>query len=164
MAKSMWLSCCTAVKKKKVLDGNTLDLVQDSDFFQTYESSLPLSRISEFYNKEGCIAKMGYSEEIFSEYLPVLEDFSIKLVLQPQVGEKENSKFVNIPKDMFVEETVYVSIFDIGSDGNANPVLSAETMRDIYLEYGKDASGTIAVYVFSDETATNVIDEIMITY
>lgn len=148
----------------KVLDGNTLDLVQDSDFFQTYESSLPLSRISEFYNKEGCIAKMGYSEEIFSEYLPVLEDFSIKLVLQPQVGEKENSKFVNIPKDMFVEETVYVSIFDIGSDGNANPVLSAETMRDIYLEYGKDASGTIAVYVFSDETATNVIDEIMITY
>lgn len=107
---------------------------------------------------------MGYSEEIFSEYLPVLEDFSIKLVLQPQVREKENSKFVNIPKDMFVEETVYVSIFDIGSDGNANPVLSAETMRDIYLEYGKDASGTIAVYVFSDETATNVIDEIMITY
>ena len=114
--------------------------------------------------QEGYVAKIGYSEEKFNGYLPVLEDFSIKLMLQPQVGEMEGCKFVKLPKDMFVEETVYVSIFDIDAEGNANSVLSAEPMRDMYLEYEEDATGTLAIYVFADETCANVVDEIMIAY
>lgn len=114
--------------------------------------------------QEGYIAKIGYSEEKFNEYLPVLEDYAIKFILQPQVGETESGKFVKLPKDMFVEETVYVSIFDIDAEGNANPILSAEPMRDIYLEYGKEASGTIAIYVFGDETGAVVVDEITLEY
>lgn len=131
--------------------------VKDGDIFA-------LSQMNDFYEQEGCIAKIGYSEEEFSEYLPVLEDFSIKLTLQPQVGEKEGGKYVKLSKDMFVEEIVYASIFDIDTEGNATSILSAEPMRDIYLEYPRDSSGTIAIYVYANENAEAVVDEILITY
>ena len=163
-----------------MLDGESLDLAQrESDFvtvqendnlsmdeegFVAVESGLELREISSFYDQEGCVASIGYSEEVFSKYLPVLEDFSIELTLQPQVGVTESGKFVKLTKDMFVEETVYVSIFDIDTEGNAVSVLSAEPMRDLYLEYGAESTGTIAIYVFSDETGANVVDEITLEY
>lgn len=123
-----------------------------------------LSQINDFCKQEGCIAKIDYSEEEFSEYLPVLEDFSIKLVLQPKVGETETSKYVNLPKNMFAENTVYVSIFDVDTEGNATSILSVEPMRDLYLEYTKESSGTIAIYVYANESAEAVVDEIIFTY
>ena len=127
-------------------------------------STLDLSKASEFYQQEGCVAKIEYSEEEFSEFLPVLEDFAIKIELSPKVEETESGKLVVIPKDMFVDDVVYVSVIDIDVEGNTNNLLSAEPMRDIHLEYPKDKSGTIAVYVFADESAATVIDEIMIAY
>ena len=147
------------------LDGETIDLMLSDDVLENDGSRQDdFSKINEFFKQENCIAKMGYSKEEFNEYLPVLEDFSIELTLQPQVDVTETCKFVKLPKDMFVDERVYVSIFDIDMEGNAVPILSAEPMRDLYLEYGLDISGTIAIYVFSDETATEVVDEIMISY
>ena len=125
---------------------------------------MDLNQISEYYQQEGCIAKIEYSEEEFSEFLPVLEDFTIKLVKEPKVEILEDVTVVNLPKDMFAESTVYVSVIDIDEEGNAENLLSAEPMRDICLEYPREVSGTIVVYVFNDETAATVIDEIMIDY
>lgn len=132
----------------KVMDGETLDL----------------SAVSEYYREKDCIAKIEYSEEEFGSWLPVLEDFAITLKLEPKVGENENCKFINIPKDMFAENTVYVSVIDIDSQGNTNTLLGAEPMRDLYLKFEKDKTGTIAIYVFADETAEVIVDEIMISY
>ena len=140
-----------------VLDGETINLGQS-------ENVLKSDGIDSFYDQEGCVAKIGYSQEVFSEYLPVLEDFSIELTLQPQVGETEDGKFVKLPKDMFVEDIIYVSIFDIDDEGEAVSILSAEPMRDLYLEYEAESAGTITIYVFSDETGTSVLDEVMISY
>ena len=126
--------------------------------------TLMVSEISEYSHQEGCLTKIEYSEEEFSDFLPVLEDLSIKLELQPKVEKTDRYKKVSIPKDMFAEEKVYVSIFNIDSAGNTNDILSVEPMRDIYLEYGIEDTGTIAIYVFSDEAATMVVEEIMISY
>lgn len=126
--------------------------------------TLELSQMSDFYHREGCVAEIEYSEEEYSEFLPVLEDFSIQLKIEPKVYETEEYKCVEILKDMFVQESVYVSVMDIDSEGNVSNLLVAEPMKDLYLEYAKERTGTIAIYVFSDETAEHVIDEIMISY
>ena len=131
-----------------VLDGETLDL----------------SQVSEFYQQEGCTARIEYSKEEFSEFLPVLEDFAIELIKEPKIVEMDHVKYIDIPKDMFAESVIYVSIIDIDSEGNTENLLSAELMKDIHLEYPKDKSGTVAIYVYADENVETVIDEIMIAY
>lgn len=131
-----------------VKDGMTLDLAQNH----------------EFYQNSNCVALIGYSEEAFNKYFPILEDLTIKLVVEPKVWETEDRKYIELPKAMFAEEMVYVTVIDIGSEGNVNLLLSAEPMRDLYLELEREQTGTIAIYVFADETAEEVVDEIMLTY
>lgn len=127
--------------------------------------TLDLKEISEFYRQDGCVAKIEYSEEEYSKFLPVLEDFAVKLELVPEVGMTEEYKYVDIPVNMFAERYSCVSVFAIDSMGNTETILSAEPFaEDIHLEYAKEESGMIAVYVFTDETAGTVLKEITISY
>ena len=122
-------------------------------------------QLGDFYKQDGCVATILYSEEEYSHYLPVLEDFSIKMELTPQIGEKEDCKYVYMPKNMFYKTYDYVSVLVVDESGNTKSILSAEPfIEDIYLEFPKEESGTVAVYVFQDETAAHVTDEVILNY
>lgn len=122
-------------------------------------------KLGEFFQKDRCRGRYVYSEEEYSSYLPVLEDFSVKLEISPGVGENESCKYVDISKNMYYKTFDYVSVLIVDSNGNTESVLSAEPLdQDIHLEFPKEETGIVAIYVFSDETASEVLDEVVINY
>ena len=115
--------------------------------------------------EDGWQATVEYSEEDYSKYLPVLEDYAIKLERVPGAGETESSKYVEFPLDMFTERYDYVSVFTVDAEGNMESILDTEPFtEDIYLEFSKEETGIAAMYVFSDETASVVLEEVVIDY
>ena len=127
--------------------------------------TLDLSRMTDIYQKDGYNAKIAYSEEEYSKFLPVLEDFAIKFEKDPSVSIADDVKQVLLPVDMFAVRQNYVSVFVIDAEGNATSILNAEPfVKDICLEFEMEENGTVAMYVFADESATTVIDEVMIEY
>jgi len=145
--------------KVKVLYGGKETVIEVRD-----GETLKPQQLDEICTREGCVTKIAYSEEPYSEYMPVLEDFAIKVEARPTVDETEEYKYVHIPKDIFAENYDYVSVFMIDSGGNMENLQVAEPLSDIYLELDKEQTGTIAIYVFGDATGTTVLEEVVIEY
>ena len=144
----------------RLLYGGTSEEIQVADG-ETFE--LKTSKHTDL--QEGWKATVEYSEEGYSKYLPVLEDHAIKLERVPRAGETESGKYVEFPVDMFAERYDYVSVFTVDAEGNMESILSAEPFaEDIYLEFGKEETGMAAMYVFSDETVSVVLEEVVIEY
>ena len=112
------------------------------------------------------VLKEGWKATVeYSPYLPVLEDYAIKLERVPKAGETENGKYIEFPVDMFAERYKYVSVFVVDSQGNMESILNVEPFeQDVYLEFDKDETGMAAMYVFADETAAVVLEEVVIDY
>lgn len=126
--------------------------------------TLKPQQLDEICTRDNYVTTIAYSGEPYSEYMPVLEDFEIKVEAKPIVDESEEYKYVHIPKDIFAENYDYVSVFIIDSDGNMENLQVTEPLRDIHLEFDKEKTGTIAIYVFEDETGATVLEEIVIEY
>ena len=127
--------------------------------------ALTIARINEICGRDDGIPQIEYSEEVYCEYVPVLEDFAIKVELEASVEETEEGKYVTIPKDIFAQSYDFVSVFVVDSEGNMESVQVAEPLKeDIHLEFGEEESGVIAIYVMSDEAGTSVLEEVMIEY
>ena len=127
--------------------------------------TLDLSTITDLTKEEGYWAKIGYSEEPFSKYLPILEDFDLKLEKEAAVRVEENAKYVEFPLDMYVDRKNCVSVYVIDAKGNIEDVLSAEPFdEDLCFEFSLEETGTVAMYVYADETATMVVDEVVLNY
>ena len=127
--------------------------------------TIDLAELTEMYHQEGYTAKIDYSEETYSKYLPVLEDFAIKFVKSPVAGATEAYKYVRFPVDMYATRYDCVSVFVVDSEGNTDIILSAEPfVEDIYVEMPLEETGVVAMYVFADESATTVIDEVSLEY
>lgn len=127
--------------------------------------ALTIARINEICGRDDGIPQIEYSEEVYCEYVPVLENFAIKVELEASVEETEEGKYVTIPKDIFAQSYDFVSVFIVDSEGNMESVQVAEPLKeDIHLEFGEEESGVIAIYVMSDEAGTSVLEEVMIEY
>ncbi len=110
------------------------------------------------------IAEVAYSEEKYSEYMPVLEDFAIKIKSEIMLSEDGDCKYIDIPQDIFAEDYEYVSVMNIASDGTIETLQLLEPMKDIHLQLEKEKTGTIAIYVFEDESGTRVLEEVIKEY
>ncbi len=133
----------------KVQDGETLDIAEIEETCQ-----IPRGEV-----------KIAYSEEKYSRYIPILDDFTIKIEAVAGIGETEECKYVDIPKDIFAENYDYISVFVIDSEGAMEGLQVAEPLpENIHLEFGKEETGTIAMYVFGDENCTTVLEELIIEY
>lgn len=144
----------------RLLYGGTSEEIQVMD-----GATFELETSKNINPEDGWQAAVEYSEEGYSKYLPVLEDYAIKLERVPGAGETENGKYVEFPLDMFVQRYDYVSVFTVDAEGNMENILSAEPFtEDIYLEFGKEETGMAVMYVFSDETASVVLEEVVIEY
>ena len=125
---------------------------------------LSAEQLEQLYQNDDCVIKIVHSDEVYSKYMPVLEDFVIKVEVTPVVDETEEGKYVSIPKNIFAENYDYVSVFVIDSEGNMENVQVAEPMKDIYLEFDKEKTGIVAIYVFGDEAGSTVLKEMVIEF
>lgn len=109
--------------------------------------------------------KFQYSEEEYTPYLPILEEVVLKIEKEVKVETTETNKIVHIPKEVFAENYPFVSIFVSDASGENTTVQTMEELKeDIFLEFEKEALGFVGIYVFSDETASEVIEEVIIEY
>ena len=79
--------------------------------------------------------------------------------------ETENGKRVVIPKEIFAPTYDYISVFVALSSGENRTIQAMEPLKeDLVLELGKEETGVVAVYVFKDESANEIIEERMIEF
>lgn len=131
--------------------------VQDGD-------TLKPEQLSALIPTDHCVIEIGYSEEPYSQYMPVLEDYTLKAEAKPVITTADDCKLIDIPQNMFTQHYDYVSVFNIYSDGNTEVLQVAQPLTDIHLQLGKDQTGLIAIYVFADEECATVLEEVMIEY